>query len=179
MSSSLDQVTTSTATSGVFNCLLNEVNKITALHDGGHYLNHWFERWCVHRRDDIHQNFKILTNIKLTLDQPTAVAGGSTAIECGLIAAVHFIPTTNLQIRVNQLKGSNLRINDNQWRHTFKTLAKINPPPLRRYLLNHCYDSCNGINPMSEEQLKTLLEKSKDINIQEMFKATADTDSSN
>ena len=56
----------------------------------------------------------IMTNTELTLDQLTAVSGGATAIEYGLIAAVHSRPTNNLRVNDNQLKGSNLRVNDNQ-----------------------------------------------------------------
>ena len=55
-----------------------------------------------------------MTNTELTLDQLTAIAGGATAIEYGLIAAVHSIPTNSLRVNDNQLKGSNLRVNDNQ-----------------------------------------------------------------
>ena len=66
-----------------------------------------------------------MTNNELTLDQLTAVSGGATAIEYGLIAAVHSIPTmafTNScdycdyaeRVNDNQLKGSNLRVGSNR-----------------------------------------------------------------
>ena len=62
----------------------------------------------------LHNTFKPMTNTELTLDQLTAIAGGATAIEYGLIAALHSIPTDNLRVNDSQLKGSNLRVNDNQ-----------------------------------------------------------------
>ena len=53
-----------------------------------------------------------MNNTELTLDQLIGIAGGATAIEYGLIAVVQSIPTNSLRVNDNQLKGSNLRVND-------------------------------------------------------------------
>ena len=55
----------------------------------------------------LHHNLKPMTNTKLTLDQLNAIAGGATAIEYGLIAAVHSRPGSQLRSKTTEAKFKN------------------------------------------------------------------------
>ena len=55
----------------------------------------------------LHHNLKPMTNTKLTLDQLNAIAGGATAIEYGLIAAVHSRPGRQLRSKTTEAKFKN------------------------------------------------------------------------
>ncbi len=48
-----------------------------------------------------------MTNNELTLDQLTVISGGATAIEYGLIAAVHSRPDSQLRSKTTEAKFKN------------------------------------------------------------------------
>ena len=48
-----------------------------------------------------------MANTELTLDQLNAIAGGATAIEYGLIAAVHSRPGSQLRSKTTEAKFKN------------------------------------------------------------------------
>ena len=60
----------------------------------------------------LHYNFKPMTNNELTLDQLNAIAGGATAIEYGLIAAVHSRPGSQLRSKTTEAKFKFARLHD-------------------------------------------------------------------
>ena len=60
----------------------------------------------------LHYNFKPMTNNELTLDQLNAIAGGATAIEYGLIAAVHSRPGSQLRSKSTEAKFKSARLPD-------------------------------------------------------------------
>ena len=53
-----------------------------------------------------------MTNTELTLDQLNAIAGGATAIEYGLIAAVHSRPGSQLRPKTTEAKFKSARLQD-------------------------------------------------------------------
>ena len=60
----------------------------------------------------LHCNFKPITNTELTLDQLTTISGGATAIEYGLIAAVHSRPCNQLRSKTTEAKFKSSRMHD-------------------------------------------------------------------
>ena len=58
----------------------------------------------------LHHNLKPMTNTELTLDQLTAIAGGATAIEYGLIAAMHSRPGSQLRSKTTEAKFKSARL---------------------------------------------------------------------
>ena len=59
-----------------------------------------------------HHNFQPMTNNELTLDQLTAISGGATAIEYGLIAAMHSRPVSQLRSKTTEAKFKSARLHD-------------------------------------------------------------------
>ena len=57
-------------------------------------------------------HFKPMTNTELTLDQLTAISGGATAIEYGLIAAMHSRPGSQLRSKTTEAKFKSARLHD-------------------------------------------------------------------
>ena len=53
-----------------------------------------------------------MANTELTLDQLNAIAGGATAIEYGLIAAVHSRPGSQLRSKTTEAKFKSARLHD-------------------------------------------------------------------
>ena len=53
-----------------------------------------------------------MNNTELTLDQLTAISGGATAIEYGLIAAVHSRPSSELRSKTTEAKSTSTRMHD-------------------------------------------------------------------
>ena len=53
-----------------------------------------------------------MANSELTLDQLNAIAGGATAIEYGLIAAVHSRPGSQLRSKTTEAKFKSARLHD-------------------------------------------------------------------
>ena len=53
-----------------------------------------------------------MANTELTLDQLNAIAGGATAIEYGLIAAVHSRPGSQLRSKTTEAKFKFARLHD-------------------------------------------------------------------
>ena len=53
-----------------------------------------------------------MANTELTLDQLNAIAGGATAIEYGLIAAVHSRPGSQLRSKTTEAKFKSARLQE-------------------------------------------------------------------